>query len=371
LERIAVFGDSVLWGQGLHPHQKIVNMVADRLGVTPENVHNFAHSGADVWEDGEKSIDTINPRPKRLEPLKADDIKNSWDRADKAEALDELARNGEAPREQPYTLKQVALAETQRNQFSPDLIILDAGINDVGTTNIILPFKSEDRLRERTKSVGNRVELLLETVHKVFPRSRIVMTGYYRIVSEHSDIATLLGFGKDYLVSWPDWRERFDLKSKAGTFMAAANLLEQKPDSLDIALSDDVAAFQTRPTLRGTLVEGFKSQLVELSNIFAETSAEVLHEQIEAFNARHGTNAKLAIPSIPPEHAIFTREPWLFGLKEDRTAEDDLIDVRKGLCDKFNVKGAERYIWERASIGHPNHLGAKAYAEAILSQLAG
>src|SRR5687768_16336611 len=65
--------------------------------------------------------------------------------------------------------------------------------------------------------------------------------------------------------------------------------------------------------------------------------------------------------------------PLLIGLKDDGllSAEDDVIADRRMGCDAamppFDV--GRRFQCYRASAGHPNAVGAKRYAEAIISAL--
>ncbi|WP_437716511.1 hypothetical protein WMF45_08835 [Sorangium sp. So ce448] len=381
--RIAVIGDSILWGQGLRPEEKIAARVAavlsDRPGTPSVEVRSFAHSGADVWNDGEGDIDIILPIPRRLGPMDgvpSADLRNVQVPCPEPAEREEL---GEIPREVPYTLNQVDRAALELAATPPDVVLLDAGINDVNVTNIVLPFKSRRALKERTRSMGDRVRCLLEHVHAAFPSSRIVLTGYYQIVTEHSDVAALIRYAAGLLTHFEEWwRPEYNVSASATAVFAAATLLENKRELLAAEVGpaailssgvERVRAIGPQVSLGDLLIEPLRAKLVGLSRVFAETAEHVLREQVEAFNALPGRRASLALPSIPPQHAIQTADPWLFGLDDRLVPQDPLVAVRRGLCDRFGVPLHTRFLWERASVGHPNARGARAYADAILAQL--
>jgi hypothetical protein len=119
-------------------------------------------------------------------------------------------------------------------------------------------------------------------------------------------------------------------------------------------------------TLGEALLGPLKQRMVELSAIFADRIHGVLGQQVDEFNTRHDSDAVVAVATIPPEHAILTERPWIWGLNDRLEAEDEVADERRALCDALTPDPFRRFIWERASVGHPNREGARAYVEAIL-----
>jgi len=89
----------------------------------------------------------------------------------------------------------------------------------------------------------------------------------------------------------------------------------------------------------------------------------MVQADVDAFNQRSGSVARYAIPAISPEHAVFSADPWIFGLGPNLEPEDPMAAVRAAECTAPDPVSA--FICRRASLGHPNAAGARAYALAI------
>ena len=99
---VVALGDSVMWGQGLRPENKLAALVQaglqHRIGRQVD-LHVFAHSGATIAEvEGEEGID----QPWRDDPLRP-------------------LRPGELPYSDPTVLTQVDLAAARLDARSVDL----------------------------------------------------------------------------------------------------------------------------------------------------------------------------------------------------------------------------------------------------------
>lgn len=360
--RIAVFGDSVLWGQGLADSNKIATGVRQRLaaaGHDPVDLVSFAHSGADVWNDGETTIDLLNPLPPALVPF---DLPPKSTRDLELISGDPAARAriGEIPRDVPYSLREVDRAVDELAGQPVDLILLDAGINDVNVSHIVLPYMSRHALKARSLSIADRVKVLLELAHEAFPAARIVVTGYYAIVSKFTHIERLLRFSAAFLHAAPaDWLHHFNVSAHVLTLDAAVAMLDGGHGLASV-----------HPLAAAALLAPLKARMVELSATFAANVHLALQAQVDLFNGTHGTNAKLAIPDIPASHAILTDDPWLWGLADDLAAEDEVAAQRAVLAREISNNPFDHFVWDRASVGHPNVRGARAYVDAIMSALA-
>src|SRR5262245_38376336 len=154
---MAVLGDSVAWGSGLPDEEKywmhVGRWLERRLGrpVKPQVV---AHSLA-----------VIEPR--------ADDIVPPvW---------------GEIRFRHP-SITYEALSDPRIGDPGPtgiDLILMDGGINDMNPFNLILPWRSPRWVEEQAAEVcGRRMKNLLLPVLGRFTKARVVVTGYYPVVSE-------------------------------------------------------------------------------------------------------------------------------------------------------------------------------------------
>lgn len=150
---IQVFGDSIHWGQGLLPEQKMAYLFSQKLQKKNKKlkirISSNAHSGAIIG-----------------------------DRSNKEDA----GLNGEIPRTYPTILGQVDLAN---NKEGVDLVLVNGGINDVDVTNILNPITTPSWIRTMCKKMcHDRMALLLRKIMNMYSdTTKVIVTGYYQIVS--------------------------------------------------------------------------------------------------------------------------------------------------------------------------------------------
>lgn len=170
--RMAVIGDSVMWGQGLAEpdkiHTKVLGYIASGLNGRPVEKQVAAHSGAIIG-------------------LKAADLNAQY-------ATNGMS--GEMPRAHP-TIGWQAMNQIQNPELV-DLVLMNGGINDVDVLQILtLDYMiSLDALRQRTRDlVGAQMQTLLTgTVMPRFPRATIVVSNYFPIISWDSAMDAVGGF---------------------------------------------------------------------------------------------------------------------------------------------------------------------------------
>ena len=154
MTKIAILGDSVMWGQGLLDQHKIGRLVAAALGGSPPaSAIMCAHSGGIIGANYSGN---------------------------------ETSKSSEVPVPAPTILKQVDLFE---NPFEIDLVLVNGGINDVDFRVILDPFTTDDHLSSVTSDACYRdMKVLLQTVVKVFNKTsvKIIVSGYYPIISSLS-----------------------------------------------------------------------------------------------------------------------------------------------------------------------------------------
>lgn len=297
---VALVGDSVLWGQGLSTHHKYSHAVCERLAVGGRlQVSSCAHSGAVIEMD--QSLGGLSPHP-------------------------------EVPLEAPTVLEQVKKVEASS---TVDLVMLNGGINDVGIWRILDLFTSFEELDRLTRlGCYTRMKKLLASAAETFvkPSCRFVVTGYYPILSNQSNLmngtgnlARLLGiFGNAHLFQMPESRVarvliertlRFWHQSERWIFAAAAESAREL---------------------------GLANRLIHIPSPFGE------------------------------QNALFTKQPWLFGFGTDFRPQDDVAVERARQCALHYPRPGDIFAREMcgyASVGHPNRSGSAALAEAILEHL--
>ncbi len=300
-----VLGDSVQWGNGLREEDKMSTLVAKTLERELQRrviTERYAVSGA------------------RIVPAEGDGIC-------------ELNCFGEVPE----VLTSVSVqAELMQRPDLVDLILLDGCINDVGVGRIIDPFIDATELEEVTRGFCNvEMEALLREVREIAPQARIVVTGYYEVISPDSD---LLGVQQ---------------------FLATQNVV-----------AEDSA-------------EGLIAKLSANSTLFRDTAHESIVAAVESVNAdiEGGPRVAFADPGYAPTNAIFGSSAWLWsmtgdvsllellGVNLDLAPEDPLITRRQDACPQLDLTLVERIICLYASVAHPNPPGARAFADAIEASL--
>jgi hypothetical protein len=152
---IAVFGDSVNWGQGLLTQHKFSTLVRERLARngTPLTVEMLAHSGATIGARGPAATARID---------------------------------GEVPVSSPTVMEQVASYDGDPDEVA--VIVLNGGINDIDIRVILNPLTTVADLRHDIQQFcyHDMLALLMRVIGK-FPSTRaIVVTSYYPVLSRES-----------------------------------------------------------------------------------------------------------------------------------------------------------------------------------------
>ena len=296
--KMITLGDSVVWGQGLYPQQKFVWQIFRTLAgadPTPETLLAYAHSGASI------GVGSTIVKP----------------------ALD-----GEVPDSYPTIQQQCA--NYQGTTDDVDLVIVDGGINDVNSFILDNPFLDHDDLQERiVKHCYGDMLTLLEAVAAKFtgPKTRIVLLGYYQILSDYSDrerVPHVCGLHGIHLA---------DILEKLGSLV------------LDKIFSQHA--------------------------FFAEQSALNLRRAALEVNGRLGAERIVfVLPPFGPQNAMLAPDSWIFGIDRDLQPEDPFAADRHAICDRDETDLIQRHVCYLASVGHPNVTGAQKIAEAVLQALA-
>ncbi len=318
--RILVIGDSVTWGQGLLPSEKMHVLLAQKLfaqnGVEPLVAH-YARSGAKIGYD--------NGQPTQSTPSAP------WEWR-------------EVPEPSPTLREQCDRAATDHPDKHWDYIILCGGINDVGVETIFWPATTEATItglceRYCNDAMSRLLDQLADEYVSVNPAVKVIVLGYYSVLSEESHLPSEIT-------------------------KAVEALSHRAPTLLDV-LKDEVSRS------RGVSPQ---NALVSNSQTFYQASRSNLQAAVAAANTK--TNTFLYVdPAIAPPQAAFTNDEFIFGLK-GLGPEDDVASYREQYCKMLYrlsvVKPSDavnQFVCDRASVGHPNRFGAARYADVIWAAL--
>jgi lysophospholipase L1-like esterase len=327
---VVAVGDSVMWGQGLAESSKFVTLVRQRLQSQlgkPVRLFLLARSGAELG---------LMPYPSQF-PATAEN-----------QAVQELAgSSGEIPRTLPSIMHQaLSLAPAQVPPADVDLVLMDGCINDVGVGTILNPTIAEADIGRRTQQLcgPETMDARLAQVHQRYPNARILLTGYFPIVSNLSDLTAVAV-----------------LMTNVGALSTAVAPLFGVP--LD-PVTGAVAGAVTTQVLR--------NKAVSSSAVFHATSTSALMTSAIGSNQRLGGNRIRFVP-IPfaAQNAYAAPDTWLWLVPTPGVplpnAVDEVFEQRLRACQSVpNMPPA----CIPASMGHPNVKGALAYANAITSALA-
>lgn len=315
MPRILVCGDSIAWGQGLEDHQKYSALVETILRNHWTEIEierqTLAHSGA-----------IIGIGRSQAEP-----------------AIDQ-----EVPVDDPTIFQQVTqFRERPGEAAEVALVLLSGGINDVNIRTILSPLTSENDLRIKTRKYcyDDMLALLTECV-QVFPNARIIVTGYYPMISMLSNIVLVSSF--------------------VGVFGLILSFI---PGTV---------------TLTGIATTATLGAIVANCNVFASTANASLQRAVDEINEGLGPQANgpriaLAVPDFKPQNAALAPDSYLYGVRLTGdptepiapTDQNPVLGSRIAACHAAKDSGRipDYWVCKLASTGHPNAKGAQAYGNAI------
>ncbi len=301
---MAVLGDSIAWGNGLREDEKYSSIVArqiqSELGVRVINQVR-AHNGAIITPTDFDSLP----------------VGTFW---------------GEVPTAAISVNLQIDLVQSPE---LVELVVLDGCINDIGLDRLLNPDYEPDEIQFLTDAFCyQEMVVLLQKVRQTMPNATVIVTPYYQIVSESSDLFGLEAY-------------------------ASVNAEEPIEDADEL-----------------------KTALIKNSITFEERARIGISTAINTVNRDDplGQRVYLADLVFPPERAIFAPDPWLWGLTEDNEIvqalglglrlypEDPIAPRRFEQCGEDGVVIGLAFCLF-ASTGHPNPQGAAVYAEAIIETL--
>ena len=275
--QMLVLGDSVAWGQGLATADKFWARTAELIRARDGGIGVYptvrAHSGAVIGVGA----------------------------TDEAPPID-----GEVPTPLPSVMQQW---RTHLDEITPEraadvrLVLVSGGINDVSVYRILNPLAG---VAELTVDINRRCRddmiVLLDAILGAFPRARVVVTAYFPILSEDSDLALV------------------------DAILIAAGLF----------LGDITGA-----VLSGALPASQKARVIGNCRALSDRSLIALTEAVGNVNERRTEPAVfLADPGFQARNAALASDPWLFGVNADLSPQDtEIAGARAASCI---LAGADR-----------------------------
>ncbi|MEI7466425.1 MAG: hypothetical protein WCJ87_13865, partial [Burkholderiales bacterium] len=351
--RVLAFGDSVMWGQGIAERSKfntlVVNALRNRLPVEVE-FRSLAHSGPTLL-------------PPADEP-----VPNGFDES-------RLATHGEIPNTFPTIGFQFRVQGPQVLQAmggrpaDVDLVLVDGCANDVGILNIIDPGTTPDQIGAMTRErCGSWMQAALADLVRLYPSARVVVTGYYQAISEHTDRTALNPvFGVLGM--------KADPAGAAGVGVAT------------------LAAGPLGPVVAGVATvivsENAARRAIDNGARFKLESDAALRGAVDAVNRAQPGRAVFAESGFRPDNAYASRAGtsflWLVPLGVYPNDLDEMHAARQTLCrapaaietslgagvrQPSNVQiDVARQKCFVAALAHPNAQGAASYTRSVLSAI--
>jgi hypothetical protein len=265
----------------------------------------------------------------------------------------------------PTILQQVRQYQGPPSHNDVNLVLVDGCINDVGVMKTTNPKTSSDDITNTAKlSCYDGMKQLLSEIINTFPNAKIIVTGYYEVLSENSSNQL------KKLVNWviPYFLEP-TIINKINPLTSAAFFVEQR--------------------ILNKIIDNWHT-FAQDSNQFLKMAVDELNTQVGCIGCIFtGNRISFANPNFGPENALLAEHPYVAGfykkccfgnlgnpllyyVREHKLpigALDEIKEERANACSNPGtsaVPGSFNGITcPIASIGHPNFEGSKKYAEAI------
>ena len=117
--------------------------------------------------------------------------------------------------------------------------------------------------------------------------------------------------------------------------------------------------------------EVLRNSLVNHSRTFLNASNTALAMATTSVNSQLGAGwVTFVQPPFQSDNAYAAPNTWLWLVPTDLFPKDEMFRQRQQICGTVKFQSAlEQAKCVQASMGHPNVLGAQAYADAIAAQL--
>jgi lysophospholipase L1-like esterase len=373
--RMLVLGDSVMWGQGLTDEHKFSYMV--RQWICEQRNSGNCQDKDDVQIHVEAHSGAVMAKPEK------DNQKKEEDRFTRTNSP--IRYPGEVNNVYPTVWGQVDLARRYYldNSIPPeevDLILVNGGINDMGAPSLLAPkllgFLAGNINDFARKYCEDDMKLLLEKVANTFPNARIVVPGYFPLVSlstpENLLMETIgyLFLGKKEKANNAEAIEEESANPPnevAASHKPSKSLVHMANRSRDwtvasnAALATAVKSFNS--SRAGLPVTGNNSPAPPPDASARALFVPVLFSDENAYAAKSALLWKLIRKG--PDVVLECAET---NPLKNLIANDELQTKRGCLCEQAGKRND--VICMRAGAFHPNVQGAELYFKSITKELA-
>jgi len=325
---VLAIGDSIMWGQGLRDESKfktkVGQWIAAQLGRQVD-VTLLARSGAELTPAAQAQ----------------------------GQNAPAYFAHGEVPDSRPSIRDQGLTLGPQRvpSPRDVDLILVDGCINDVSIRTLLDPRIEASQVYARTVGAcGTPMLSLLLELARTYENSKIIVTGYYPIVSAYSDLTALTALATH-------------TGALAGSLSPAAAALVGIPiDPVTAAIIGAVAG--------AIASDQYKRHCIANSDTFAIISTnELLTAAVRANNTYPGNRIEFVPAPFGPTNAYAAGpNTFLWIVPIAPIVQDEVYAERFEAC-RVVPAGVGNVLCVEASMGHPNVRGAQAYADAITGRL--
>ncbi|AHZ21266.1 hypothetical protein C439_02092 [Haloferax mediterranei ATCC 33500] len=335
---MVVVGDSVAWGQGLVHDKKFATRFFDRLtgGAALPRAAIKAHSGAVI-----RSRNGTGNRDVALKLANANELQSTTRQGHHEFPYGPLTVHEQVERlPNDYTDQERPERLDVSKAYGPDetvdIVLITAGINDIGGGNISNPFGDPESIEKAVRdSCYSRMKRLLRRTQQRFPDATIIVTGYHLFLSTG-------------------------------------------PDGSDIVSNDDLAVglqvlfgLLSRPA---GAVLGALYGAVELSEELAAAHVEYFYQQsahnlrkavTEQDKANTGASVLFASPNYNRRNAAAADDPWVWPPLS--RGDPAVASERSAVCQAMSEPPIEEDSVKCpiAPSLHPNEAGADAIARAV------
>jgi len=385
--RILALGDSVVWGLGLREQDKFVKKVAttlvQRRMVDNTEIVSLAHAGAVIgsgkttrYIEAKDSPPTYNDEKHYIFGeigQRYPDIFTQLKIAQYESGYRKYICETEAFNVHAHEEHKESADERLSAGWTPDLIIMDGGMNDLNPFSIMFPFNlsefndlrnnrdvtrlldrfdrlsTENNLRAMMeRAFGNRLCRLLKRVVAAYPDAKVVVTGYFPVLTANS----LRGM-------------------QAGSWALIIYLYMRM---LSPSLTN---AARARALIISFLSLVGRRKLIDRWQLFNAEHERLMRRSIDELNSQ---NVFLAKPDWGPDNGIYAPDNWLFEWEVNEglqlaSAKDPKEDERIAAFE-FYANSRPNMTWSnkrrrasrtaRASFAHPNAKGARKFHDEII-----